>query len=357
MVNLNKGCKQLQNMTQTPKTIKDIADLAKVSTATISRALNPDTKMMVAPRTRAKIEDLARKNGYTPNWAARNLRQKNSHTIGIVLPYLPGIFYSNYYNHILAAVSDKLIHSPYQFKLLLLDQNKSKWDQYDFKNGERVDGLLVIHWFKYFTSKKVLQNLNLPCVIINDIEPNGERQFVGVDHVVSGQIAANYLLRCGHRRIGVLSGPEWSVDNQQRLEGFFSVLKKHNLTVAPEHMVRADYLEEKAYAAADQFLRAKLKITALFACNDQMAFGAIRRFKELGITCPQDISVIGYDDEFQAARFDPPLTTIHVPVYDIAAEAVSLLLQHLANPKSAPLTGIKYLPSRLVERQSCRSMT
>jgi len=336
--------------------VKEMARKAGVSVATISRTLNPRTQNKVAPQTRIEIEMLARKYGYTPNAAARDLRQKISRTIGVVFPYLPGIFYSNYYNHILAGVSDYLRDKDYQFKILLLDDNKPKWDKYDFKNGERIDGLLVVHWFKYLSSSLILKKNGLPCVIINDIEDDIKQQFVGVDHYLGGQIAANYLFELGHRRIGVMSGPDWSLDNKQRVEGFLSFFRKKNINIDVRNILKADYLEDRAYSAADGLLRNKPAITAVFACNDQMAFGVIRRFKELGINCPQDISVIGFDDETLAEKSDPPLTTIHVPVYEIAQDAVRLMIDHLRNTDASNLVGVKYFPAHLVERQSAQSI-
>ncbi|MCK5215542.1 MAG: LacI family DNA-binding transcriptional regulator [Candidatus Omnitrophica bacterium] len=338
--------------------IYKIAQKVGVSIATISRAINPETRKRVASGTLKKIDKLIHKYGYTPNLAAKNLTLASTKTIGLVFPYLPGIFYSNYYNHILAGVSNCLYETGYQFKMLLLKEEKGKWDNYDFKAGERVDGLLITHWFKYFNDKSIIGKMNVPCVIINDIDKTIKAQFVGVDHYLGGQIAANHLYSSGHRRIAVLSGPDWSIDNKYRINGFRAFLKKKGIVIKSDLIVKADYLEHVAYGEIEKILKVDPKITAIFACNDQMAFGAIRRLKEIGISCPDDISVIGFDDEIEAAKFDPPLTTIRVPIYDLATEGTKLLVNYLQNNTSKkPFRGILTLPVQLVDRKSAINIT
>ncbi len=333
--------------------IYEIARKANVSIATISRAINPETRAKVAPATLKKIDQLIKKYGYTPNLAAKHLSGNVTKTIGVVFPYLPGIFYSNYYNHILAAVSDYLFDTHYQFKMLLLKVAGDTWDKYDFKVGERVDGLLITHWFKFFSKKSILENMKIPCVVLNDVDRKIKTQFVGVDHYLGGQIAANHIYSLGHRRIAMLSGPDWSMDNQQRMKGFIAFLNKKGLRIKPDLIVKADYLEHMAYSKVETLLKIDPKITAIFACNDQMAFGAMSRLKELGIASPKDISVIGFDDEMDAAKFTPPLTTMHVPIYDIATRGTEILINHLQSKDAKKsLRGIEILPVRLVERKS-----
>lgn len=342
--------------------ITELARKANLSISTISRAVNAETRSKVAPRTLKKIDALLEKYSFTPNLAARTLRKSTTKTIGIVFPYLPGIFYSPYYQHILSGIADTLQGSEYQFKMLLLDQDPQKWDHYDFKIGERVDGLIIIHWFKYFSSISVLEQLGIPCVIINDIE-NTKRakhaRFVGIDNVLSGQIAAHYLYAAGHRKIAVMAGPLWSKDSDQRLEGFQEYLNKNGLGLDPRWIVRADYLEHFAYQKIDQLFKDINQITAIFCCNDQMAYGTIRRLRELGIFCPQDVSVLGFDDDPWSENFEPPLTTLRVPVYQLAKRAIQTLIDDLKIEDPFENRGIfdpEFLPVQLIERQSVKKI-
>lgn len=126
----------------------------------------------------------------------------------------------------------------------------------------------------------------------------------------------------------------------------------------PQWIVNADFLETRAYQQIDILFKNDSAITALFCCNDQMAYGAIRRLKELGKSCPEDISIIGYDDDPWSATFTPPLTTIHVPVYDLAKRAIQGLIYDLGEDpvSTAPLKPPVLLPVGLIERQSVRKL-
>ncbi len=342
----------------TPKVnIKVIAQKAGVSPATISRAMNPETRGKVARATLMRIEKLVQEYAYTPNFAAKSLRKLATKTIGLVFPYLPGIYYSPYYQHILSGISDYLKETDYQFKLLLLKGDNPKWNQYDFRAGERVDALIITHWFMFFSDKSIFENLEIPSVIINDIESDVSARFFGVDHFIGGQIAAHHLCSLGHRRIAILTGPSWSKDSQQRVLGFQTYLRKNGTEVPADLILSGDFLETKAYAQMDVFLRKASDLTAIFCCNDQMAYGAIRRIKELGLYCPKDISIIGYDDDPLSTSFNPPLTTIHVPIYKIAQEASQYLVNCLKGDSLEKFTpGSSLFPVHLVERQSVQKV-
>ena len=337
--------------------IYEIAKMANVSIATVSRVINPEMRQKVAPDTLRKLDRLIEKYGYTPNLAAKSLNSQSTKTIGVVFPYLPGIFYSDYYNHILSAVSDSLMNTRYQFKLLLLKLEANKWDQFDFKAGERVDGLLITHWFKIFSKKSVLEKIKIPCIVINDIDKSIKTQFIGVDHYLGGQMAANHLYANGHRRISIIAGPDWSFDSSQRVEGFKNFFRKKGVEINPAMIIKADFLEHAAYSAIEKLLKVDPHMTAIFACNDQMAFGAMRRLKEIGISCPEETSVIGFDDEKEAQKSIPPLTTIRVPVYDLAKEATQILIKHLQSEHfQKPLRGVIELPIQLIQRNSVKNI-
>ena len=341
--------------------IKDVAQEIGVSVATISRAMNPETRKKVAVQTLERISQWIHAHGYTPNVAARNLRKDQTKTIGIVYPYLPGIFFSSYYATLLAGISDYLRDAEYQFRLLLLKEDFQRWDRYDFRQGERVDGLILNHWFRYFSDKSVLKGLNLPFVIVNDFDQSFSAQFVYADHVFGGRLAAEHLYALGHRRIGIIAGPTWSHDSRLRIRGVEEYLSEQGIRIDPDRVIKAQFLEQVAYEKVQKIipLIKKKKITALFCCNDQMAFGAIRRMREEGIRCPQDISVVGFDDEPRAETFYPALTTIHMPVYDLAIKAVQVLVDYLSQSSHSPqkLQGQIILPVSLVVRTSTRALS
>src|SRR5687768_1561382 len=167
-------------------TVYKLARQAGVSIATISRALNESTRHLVAPATLDKIRRLAEKSGYSPNHAARSLGASAFKTIGVLLPHFSGIFFSDYYARILSGVADALFESDYAFKLVMLKQGEPKWDRHDFRSAEGVDGLVVTHWPNFFSSAQRLVETGLPCVVINDPEPDVHAYFSSGDNYGGG---------------------------------------------------------------------------------------------------------------------------------------------------------------------------
>ena len=154
--------------------IYELAKKANVSIATVSRAVNPATRDKVSPETLEKIDALVKKHRYAPDMAARNLSTASYHTIGIILPHDPGIFFNDYYCSILCGIADHLLTTDHRFKMIMLKQD-AKWDKYNFRATEGVDGLIITHWPNFFTDKLVLEKLGVPCVVINDPEKMSAR--------------------------------------------------------------------------------------------------------------------------------------------------------------------------------------
>jgi len=336
-------------------TIKDMAQKAGVSVATISRAMEAHTRTKVAPQTLKRIDTLIKKYGYTTNLAAKHLRQTVTKTIGIVFPYIPGIFYSIYYTHILAGATEFLLETDYRFKMLLLKEG-AWWDDYNFKVGEGVDGLIIIHWFKIFSNQTVLEKMDIPYVLINDFDPNIDAQFIAADQVLGGRMAAQYFYTNGHRQMAVLSGPVWSVDSRLRLDGFKAFLKEKGIVLDENQVVDAKFLEQDAYESISGFIKNNKEITAIFCCNDQMAFGALRGLKDLGLECPKDISLIGFDDELKASLITPSLTTMRVDIAGLARQAAKILLERLKTPNKKSFQPV-ISPPVLIERNSVKKFS
>ncbi len=339
-------------------TIYDVAKKAKVSIATVSRAINPETRQKVAPKTAQHIENLIQKLCYTPNVAARNLCKSKFKSVGVIIPHHPGIFREDYYSKVLSGIADALLDVDYHLKTVMLKCNK-KWDSYNFKLGEGVDGLIVTHWHAFFKNKVALENLGVPAVVLSDVEKNVRAHYVSGDHFDGGRLVAEYLYSQGRRTIGILSGPPDSIDSRQRLDGFNSFLKSKTGKVLGADLISCGHFqEEKASDAVDELLSKNKNITALFCLNDNMAFGAINRLRQLGIKCPEQISVVGYDDEKRGESFIPALTTVHVPVYDVSKEASEKLLGLLTGTSLKKDFYYKQtlLPVKLIVRDSVRKI-
>ena len=336
-------------------TIYDISKMAGVSIATVSRAMNSVTQDVVAPTTRNRIAALADKHGYTPSLAARALSGSALKTIGVLLPQSPGVFFHHYYQQIMAGVADELLETEYQFKLILAKPGERRWDRYNFKSGEAVDGLIVTHRHTFFSRVAVFDRLQLPCVVINDPEPGVKAYFVSGDHVMGGHLAARHLYAKGHRRVAVLTGPNDSSDSRLRLRGFRQFFHQAGRRVELTVLPGGEFQEERARQVAADFLKTKPSVTAFFCCNDEMALGVLRQLRAMRRSCPKDYSLIGYDDHPRTRTSDPPLTTIRVPLYEMAKTAARRLVEHLtAGQREQAFQGVTLLPVELVERQSVR---
>jgi LacI family transcriptional regulator len=341
-------------MSERALTIKEMALKAKVSVATISRVMNPETRGMVAPSTIKRIDALIEKHGYTTNLAAKHLRQSTTKTIGIVFPYVPGIFYSEYYTRILAGATEYILETDYRFKMLLLKEGKN-WDGYNFRTAEAVDGLIMVHWFKIFSNMEALKKISVPVVMINDYDPQVKAHFVYADQFQGGQLAAEHLFTNGHRRTAIFTGPAWSKDSYLRAEGYKTYFEQKGIVFNANQMLDGKYIEKIAYARVEELLKKNPGITAIFCCNDQMAYGVLRRFKELGIRCPEDISIVGFDDEDKSAYIQPALTTIHVDAAILAKEAVKMLLHQIKDSKNSNHVTLS-TPVLLVQRETVKSI-
>jgi len=336
-------------------TIRQMARIAGVSVATISRVTNPETRSMVAPDTCARIDALIAQHGYVPNMTARNLSTPRTRTIGVVVPYVHNIFFSAYYSNIMAGVANALIDTDYQFKVILLKPDVSLRAHYDFR-GEGIEGLVMTQWFRFFKDKSVFEGMGIPCIHINDHDPQVPLKFICEDSLMGGGLVAEHLRANGHRRVGVVTGASWSRDSLRRLAGFRRVWEEKGLTLPDELIAEGDFDEVPLTEAAAQRLLDK-GVTAIFSCNDTMAFMIIRYLQAKGLRCPDDISVVGYDDDFRCADFSPPVTTVRVSVYQVAVEAVSDLVTHIREHGRTPMSGEKWVPVELVSRGSVKNIT
>jgi LacI family transcriptional regulator len=337
-------------------TIHELAKKAGVSIATISRALNQETRDKVRPGTLERIDQLIQKYQYTPNVAAKNLRRASSNIIGVLLPHLPGIFMGDYYPKLLTGVSDALLETAYQFKMVMLKLQGSKWDKHDFRFGEGVDGLVITHWPLFFSDKSVFKKLGVPCVIINDPEEEIQAHYVSCDNEQGGEMVADYLFKQGHRKIAMITGPSWSSDSELRLKGFGNYFSKKGISLNPDLIISADFVQSLAYEKAHELLKRRKDFSAIFCLNDEMAFGVLRKMKEFGISCPEEVSIIGFDDQVKSSYTDPPLTTVYHPVYELAQAAAKILLDSLDEKKDKVCYKRETLPVHLVERSSVQKL-
>lgn len=323
-------------------TIKDVAKLAGVSIATVSRALNGERR--ITETTRSTVERAAQQLGYQGNVLARNLRAKSNRTILVIVPNITAFF-----SGVLQGIEDEL--GPDYYVLLGNTKNDRRREE-SFLNlllQRGADGAIVT---SVRTGSTQLLDLSrkIPVVLACQYLEDPLLPTVSVDNVRAAMEAATYLVNLGHRRIAHLAGPLDIVVSRDRVRGYSLGLAGAGLPSDPTLVKEGDFTYESGYERTRELLSQPGRPTAIFASSDEMAAGAIRAVQHQGLRVPQDVSVVGFDDTQIASIFDLPITTVSQPVGEIGRTAVRLLLRLKADP-SGETTRIK-VDHHLVVRQS-----
>ena len=200
-----------------------------------------------------------------------NASRDASHTLGVVLPHRAQLS-SHYYSQVFKGVSDVVRQARvHRFKLITLRPTASRWDRYDFKTREGVDGLIVTQWRTFFSNPAVLHRLGIPCAVISHRDARLRAHCASADDERGGRLAARYLYQRGHWRIAIVTGPPHALDSRLRVRGFLGYLQRVGVSVLLRKHGRS--------------------ISAIFCCNDNMAFGVLRASRRAGLSCPDDLAM------------------------------------------------------------------
>ncbi len=302
-------------------TIKDVAREARVSVATVSRALNGHEN--VAEPVRKLVLEVAARLRYTPHAAARSLSSRRTNTIGVVLPDLYGEFFSELMrgiDNVARARRQHLLVSSYHG-----DQEQQGAALRAMRG--RVDGLLVLS--PYAESPGFLtDNLPqaLPTVLINTYLPEQDHPVLSIDDHAGAMAMTRHLLDVGHRRIAFIAGPDLNYDARERLRGFRDALAAFGSEAAGIELP-GDFDEASGHRAGQELLAAGTLPDAVFAANDMRARGCLYAFAQAGVRVPADVALAGFDDIPLARFVHPSLTTMQVSIADLGDKAATRLLQ------------------------------
>ncbi|MDQ2067063.1 LacI family DNA-binding transcriptional regulator [Xinfangfangia sp. CPCC 101601] len=320
--------------------ISDVARLAGVSTATVSRALsNPS---MVTAETRATVAAAVKATGYRLNLTARNLRHSRTGGVLALVPNLANPFFSQ----ILSGIAGVL--GPAGYNLLVADTRTSDPETLlAYAEPSRADGLIVLDG-----SLAAESLARVPLVEACEWIPGLQAPRVKIDNRAAAKLAIDHLVGLGHRRIGHVTGPTQNVLSIARLAGTHEALAEHGLTLPDSAIYHGDFGLQSGQEAARQWLvqDPNTRPSALFLASDEMACGLIGELHRQGLQVPRDLSVVGFDDIELIAHIAPPLTTIRQPRADLGRIAAESLLRLLSG-EAAP-EGDHILPVELVLRDS-----
>lgn len=333
-------------MTKRPL-LEDVARLAGVHKGTASRALNDATKARVNAVTLKKIEAAAAELGYSPNTVARDLRRRQTNTIGVLIPDLTNPFWPP----ILRGIQNALEDEGYTALVANTDSEPER-ERRGFQAllSRRVDGLIVGTALRSYPILDRALELDIPTVLVQRVRDDQAFSSVAGDDRDGVRQAIEHLVTLGHRRIAHIAAPDTISIGRERAGAFRELTRAAGLTDDETPTVCSDDLTiDGGSAAAEQLFARHPATTAVFASNDLIAVGALRAMRRLGIQCPDDVSLVGFNDTALSSDLNPPLTTVSLPLADIGTESARLLLGEFAD---SALTRRILLPVRLTVRSS-----
>jgi LacI family transcriptional regulator len=335
-------------MADRPATLRDVAAAARVHPATASRALNPETRILVSEETARRVTEAAARLGYRPNPVARSLRTRRSHTVGVLIPDLNNPLFPP----IVRGLEDKLSAAGYVALLGNTDADAGRERTlFEQMRARHVDGFVLATATLHDRLLAEAAAAEVPVVLMNRLAQDYSFPSVSVDNEQGARMAVSHLARLGHTRIAHIAGPQEASTGVSRLRGFRDGMATHGLDVA-EGLIAyaARYTVEEGVRCCRELLASGGEFTAVAAANDMLAVGCYTAIDEAALACPDDISVIGFNDMPFIDRLRPPLSTVRFPHYQLGTEAAQLLLERI-NGGEGPVK-ILYLAPELVVRGS-----
>ncbi|MCP8969771.1 LacI family DNA-binding transcriptional regulator [Ectobacillus ponti] len=301
--------------------IMDVAKRANVSTATVSRVLSKPEA--VRRETIEKVMEAVQELNYQPNLLARQLRRLETKTILVVVPDITNTFFSKVLRGIEALTLE------HGYRVLLGDTDNDVEQELEYLSilqQKQADGLILL---TARMEASVIEEMaqQYPIVLACEYVEGAQIPTVSIDNISSARKATEYLIQLGHQRIGCITGPLTIVLGHDRLKGFRQAMAHNECMIDPLLVQEGDFSYESGFNMMTKLLALDAPPTAVFAASDQMAMGAVKAVQAKGLTVPDDISVIGFDDIAFSALFEPSLTTIAQPAYEIGVKAAELLLQ------------------------------
>jgi LacI family transcriptional regulator len=338
-------------MSDRPATLRDVATAAGVHPATASRALNPSTRLLVSEDTARRVTEAAERLGYRPNPVARSLRTRRSHTIGVLIPDLTNPLFPP----IVRGLEDRLAEHGYVALLGNTDSDERRERMiFDQMRARHVDGFVLATATRSSPILAEAAEAGLPVVLMNRPAQGYPFSSVAVDNEQGVRAAVTHLAALGHTRIGHIAGPQEISTGVLRLRGFLDSMRTKGLEVSDSQIVYASaYSLDEGLRRGRELLDRDEGLTAIVAANDMLAVGCYGAFDELGLRCPEDISVIGFNDMPFIDRLRPPLSTVRFPHYQLGTEAAKLMLERIESADSP--VKILYLAPELIARGSTRA--
>jgi len=326
-------------------TIKDIAERAEVSYATVSRALN--NKYGVHEKTRKKVLSIAAEMEYSPNAVARGLVKKRTHTLGLIIPDITNPFYPG----VARGIEDGAAEAGFSVILCNSNWERGRERQYiDLVAEKRVDGVILAPIENRQEMLKTSYTDRIPVVYVDKAPKKTRNSFVVIDNIRGGFLATKHLIEQGYDTIGFIGASEesWYID--ERLQGYKMAFEQYGLSIREEFIRLSDFKQDTGHKIICEMIDTGDYPRSVFAENDLLALGVMQGVRERGLRIPQDVAVVGFDDIPFAGFPEIQLSTIYQPKYEMGKKAVEVLIEQIESGRAA---GTKiYLEPQLVVRGS-----
>lgn len=329
-------------------TIYDVAREASVSMATVSRVVNGNPN--VKPATRKKVNEVIERLGYRPNAVARGLASKKTTTVGVIIPDISSIFFSE----LARGIED--IATMYKYNIILSssDSNEDKeMHLIQTMLGKQVDGLVFMSSNMTDQHIEEFKKSSVPIVLAGTIEDSAQIPSVNIDYEQAVIDAITSFAKKGHKNIAMVSGSlQNAIIKEKMMPGYRKALEAANLPFNEEYVVETDTTYDDGIDALNQLMELENKPTAIFVCSDEAALGIIHAAQDKGISIPDDLEVISSDNTRLSLMVRPRLTAVVQPLYDIGAVSMRLLTKLMNKEEVDESTVI--LPYRIEERDSTK---
>ena len=300
-------------------TIREVAQLAGVSPATVSRVMNGTAK--VDEEKKKRVEAAIRETGFIPNKLARALFKNSSGLIGLIVPNIDNPFF----NEIAKAIEEEAYNKGLHIVLCSSGNNTQKEaDNIQMLEQMKADGIILITNGNH--TGRMIEKCSLPVIVVDrHITDCGEIAHIEADHYQGGKLAAEFLVKCGCRSIVCLRGPQEFTSGRLRYQGYCDVCRENGI---PERYVDTKYSFESGIKAAYEMLERFPETDGIVAANDMVAISSYKVLRSKGIRVPEDIQIVGFDDIRFSSLVSPAVTTIHQPITEMGKRAVEIIFRY-----------------------------